>query len=266
MECFPIIYSRTKLCDYYDDFHVSPSFIDKSELLKCIRIASNESKGAKNDFNSFIVFSMKNYFVLGNYFFAYSLCDTDNSLENYCEDEVNRRIGLFCGFAAYKDEEGKLPIVSFKEYSKAYKKYIVPVWEEKNIPLVSQIPEVVNLEEEIYIPCNIKYDYAYKNCMLFGERNADETELISKNILHMAIHSDERIAFCSKISRISEIDKKVLTHVITTSTLITNIKYLERQIAIQQYNEAQRKKSIFQKLAERIKKIFGRSNYNEVKK
>lgn len=259
MELFPIIYTRTKYCDYNDNFHLSPNFINKEELLENVLIAANEFERCDDDCSIEIVFSCENYFVYGFYLLTHSFCKLDKYFENYCRDEFNRKTGIFVGFAALKNACNSIPIISLSDLAREYKKYIVPLWEEKFPLQSSQIPEPSNLKEENYNPCIIEKDYAYKQCTLFSEKNAEETKLITKNILYMAMHENMHIAYCSKVSSISDIDKRILTHAITTNDLISTIKYREQQIAIQEYNEAQRKKNIFQKLSDRLKRFFCRS-------
>lgn len=259
MNYYPIIYTRTKYCDYFDGLHVSPDFIDKEKIYECIRIASNELKFCDEHTRIDIILSSENYYIFGHFLFTQQLIEVDESLQKYCRDEGNRRTCAFLGFAALKNETQGIPKASLFDYALIYKKYIVPIWED-TLPIQSSIiPDDVVLNDISFTPFVIKCDYIYNNCGLFVDKGQKQIEEIGNDLLYIAKHSKSNIAYCSIISELSVFQEDVLTYAITTSSMISKIKYYEEQIAIERYKEAQRQKNVFQKLIEQIQRIFCRS-------
>lgn len=132
MKAFPIVYSRTKKCDFVPDFLVRPEDFDYQTANKYVHSAMNGL-----DFCSdirYAIFSVGEYSVCGGI-----ACITDilakkigKEVEDceYIKDVGGRRIQAFIGFAIKKSDitGDEIPCMTLEQFWEVYLKYLKEQW------------------------------------------------------------------------------------------------------------------------------------------
>lgn len=140
MKVYPLIYSRTKLCDYLSDFLVRPSDIDYVTAAKYVGEALEEIN--RTDIRH-AVFCAGNYVIYGgtacytNDAFIERVCaekglrSLDLDYTQYRSDKVGRPLAFFIGFAVKRSElNGEIPDIDLYGTYKIYLDYLKHQWNE----------------------------------------------------------------------------------------------------------------------------------------
>lgn len=132
MKAFPIIYSRTKNCDFVPDFLVRPEDFDYQTAIKYVNSAMKEL-----DFCSEIRYAV---FGVGEYSVCCGIaCITDILAKKvgkeaddyeYTRDIGGRRMQAFIGFAFKKTDItlDEIPCITLEQYWNVYLKYLKEQW------------------------------------------------------------------------------------------------------------------------------------------
>jgi len=165
MQYYPVIYTRTRCCDYFAGFHVRPDFIVPAEVLPYIRTATTDMDAYEHT-KKHLIISTDKMILFGIVGFIQDIGGT--TVELYARDEKNRAIFGFYGFAAKRENDfntSKIPDIQDCDIIRAYEKYVMPYWncldqdtkkaepislEEKEIA-VSPIPEEFLWNETVHV-------------------------------------------------------------------------------------------------------------------
>lgn len=144
MEAYPLIYSRTKNCDYVSGFLVRPEDLEYDTASKYVSAALNElnhSGGMRHT-----VFPVGNYIVYGgtacitaNIISAIlnekNITELDFDYQNYQTDAAGRPITFFIGFAIKKSDvgTGETPNIDLYTTYKIYLEYLKKQWSNSSI-------------------------------------------------------------------------------------------------------------------------------------
>lgn len=140
MKVYPLIYSRTKLCDYVSGFLVRPSDLNHIVATQYVSVALNEIK--YSDGLRHAVFAVEDYVIYGGTACITSslisrilkdrkITDLDYSYKEFCSDKADRPITFFIGFAIKKstiEDPTLIPYVDLYETYKIYLKYLEKQW------------------------------------------------------------------------------------------------------------------------------------------
>ena len=140
MKVFPLIYSRTKLCDYVSGFLVRPSDLDYTVATRYVSVALNEVKYSNGLRHA--VFAVGDYIIYGGTACITSalisrilkdkgIDDLDYSYKKYGSDQAGRPITFFIGFAVKRssiDNSTLIPDVDLYETYKIYLRYLEKQW------------------------------------------------------------------------------------------------------------------------------------------
>ena len=140
MKVYPLIYSRTKLCDYVSGFLVRPSDLDYTVATRYVSVALNEVKYSNGLRHA--VFAVGDYIIYGGTACITSalisrilkdrgIADLDYSYKEYGSDQAGRPITFFIGFAVKRssiNNSSLIPDVDLYETYKIYLKYLEKQW------------------------------------------------------------------------------------------------------------------------------------------
>lgn len=140
MKAYPLIYSRTKLCDYVSGFLVRPSDLNYMVATQYVSVALNEIK--YSDGLRHTVFAVGDYVIYGGTACITSalisrilkdrkITDFDYNYKEFCSDQAGRPITFFIGFAIKKstiEDTTLIPNVDLYETYKIYLKYLEKQW------------------------------------------------------------------------------------------------------------------------------------------
>lgn len=140
MKVYPLIYSRTKLCDYVSGFLVRPSDLDYTVATRYVSVALNEVKYSNGLRHA--VFAVGDYIIYGGTACVTSALisrilkdkgieDLDFSYKEYGSDQAGRPITFFIGFAVKRsniENSSLIPNVDLYETYKIYLKYLEKQW------------------------------------------------------------------------------------------------------------------------------------------
>ncbi len=140
MKVYPLIYSRTKLCDYVSGFLVRPSDLDYTVAARYVSVALDEVKYSNGLRHA--VFTVGDYIIyggtacvtsslIGRILKDRSIADLDFSYKDYGSDQAGRPITFFIGFAVKKssiENHSLIPDVDLYETYKIYLKYLEKQW------------------------------------------------------------------------------------------------------------------------------------------
>lgn len=140
MKVYPLIYSRTKLCDYVSGFLVRPSDLDYTVATRYVSVALNEVKYSNGLRHA--VFAVGDYIIYGGTACITSalisrilkdrgIADLDYSYKEYGSDQAGRPITFFIGFAVKRssiDNSTLIPDVDLYETYKIYLRYLEKQW------------------------------------------------------------------------------------------------------------------------------------------
>lgn len=140
MKVYPLIYSRTKLCDYVSGFLVRPSDLDYSAATRYVSVALNEIKYSNGLRHA--VFAVGDYIIYGGTACITSALisrilkdrgvdDLDYNYKDYGIDQAGRPITFFIGFAVKRlsiESTNIIPNVDLHDTYKIYLKYLEKQW------------------------------------------------------------------------------------------------------------------------------------------
>lgn len=140
MKVYPLIYSRTKLCDYVSGFLVRPIDLDYSVATRYVSVALNEIKHSNELRHA--VFAVGDYIIYGGTACITSalinrilkdrgISDLDYNYKDFGSDQAGRPIIFFIGFAVkrtYIESSCLIPDVDLYETYKIYLKYLEKQW------------------------------------------------------------------------------------------------------------------------------------------
>lgn len=140
MKVYPLIYSRTKLCDYVSGFLVRPSDLDYTVATRYVSVALNEVKYSNGLRHA--VFAVGDYIIYGGTACVTSALisrilkdkgieDLDFNYKEYGSDQAGRPITFFIGFAVKRssiENASLIPDVDLYETYKIYLKYLEKQW------------------------------------------------------------------------------------------------------------------------------------------
>ena len=140
MKVFPLIYSRTKLCDYVSGFLVRPSDLDYISATRYVSVALNEIK--YSDGLRHAIFAVGEYVIYGGTACITSallsrilkdrgISDLDYDYKEYGSDQAGRPITFFIGFAVKRSDiksDNHIPDVDLYETYKIYLRYLKKQW------------------------------------------------------------------------------------------------------------------------------------------
>ena len=89
MQYYPVIYTRTRCCDYFAGFHVRPDFIVPAEVLPYIRTATTDMDAYEHT-KKHLIISTDKMILFGIVGFIQDIGGT--AVELYARDEKNRAI------------------------------------------------------------------------------------------------------------------------------------------------------------------------------
>lgn len=140
MKVYPLIYSRTKLCDYVSGFLVRPSDLDYTAATRYVSVALNEVKYSNGIRHA--LFAVGDYIIYGGTACVTSalisrilkdkgIADLDFNYKEYGSDQAGRPIVFFIGFAVKRsciDNSVLIPDIDLYETYKIYLKYLEKQW------------------------------------------------------------------------------------------------------------------------------------------
>lgn len=140
MKVYPLIYSRTKLCDYVSGFLVRPDDLDYKVATRYVSVALNEVKHSNGIRHA--IFAVGDYIIYGGTACVTSalirrilkdkgMADLDFDYKEYGSDQAGRPITFFIGFAVKRssiDNSSLIPDVDLYRTYKIYLEYLEKQW------------------------------------------------------------------------------------------------------------------------------------------
>lgn len=211
MQYYPVIYTRTRCCDYFAGFHVRPDFVVPAEVLPYIRTATTDMDAYEHT-RKHIIISTNTMILFGMVGYIQDIGGSD--VELYARDEKNRAIFGFYGFAAKRGTDfhtSKIPDIQNHDIIQAYKKYVTPYW--NCLDQETQNAEPISLEEKEIAVSPIPEGF------LWNETVRVYSETDSPDCLYTALLLDALngtvLSYCSCVNDFKALKNSRFSHVVT---------------------------------------------------
>ena len=211
MQYYPVIYTRTRCCDYFAGFHVRPDFIVPAEVLPYIRTATTDMDAYEHT-KKHLIISTDKMILFGIVGFIQDIGGT--AVELYARDEKNRAIFGFYGFAAKRENDfntSKIPDIQDCDIIRAYEKYVMPYW--NCLDQDAKKAEPISLEEKEIAVSPIPEEFLW-NETVHVHSEADNPDRLYTTLLLDALNGTV-LSYCSCVNDFKALKNSRFSHVVT---------------------------------------------------
>ena len=211
MQYYPVIYTRTRCCDYFAGFHVRPDFIVPAEVLPYIRTATTDMDAYEHT-KKHLIISTDKMILFGIVGFIQDIGGT--AVELYARDEKNRAIFGFYGFAAKRENDfntSKIPDIQDCDIIRAYEKYVMPYW--NCLDQDAKKAEPISLEEKEIAVSPIPEEFLW-NETVHVHSEADNPNRLYTTLLLDALNGTV-LSYCSCVNDFKALKNSRFSHVVT---------------------------------------------------
>ena len=211
MQYYPVIYTRTRCCDYFAGFHVRPDFIVPAEVLPYIRTATTDMDAYEHT-KKHLIISTDKMILFGIVGFIQDIGGT--AVELYARDEKNRAIFGFYGFAAKRENDfntSKIPDIQDRDIIRAYEKYVMPYW--NCLDQDTQKAEPISLEEKEIAVSPIPEEFLW-NETVHVHSETDNPDRLYTTLLLDALNGTV-LSYCSCVNDFKALKNSRFSHVVT---------------------------------------------------
>ena len=211
MQYYPVIYTRTRCCDYFAGFHVRPDFIVPAEVLPYIRTATTDMDAYEHT-KKHLIISTDKIILFGIVGFIQDIGGT--AVELYARDEKNRAIFGFYGFAAKMENDfntSKIPDIQDCDIIRAYEKYVMPYW--NCLDQDTKKAEPISLEEKEIAVSPIPEEFLW-NETVHVHSETDNPDRLYTTLLLDALNGTV-LSYCSCVNDFKALKNSRFSHVVT---------------------------------------------------
>ena len=211
MQYYPVIYTRTRCCDYFAGFHVRPDFIVPAEVLPYIRTATTDMDAYEHT-KKHLIISTDKMILFGIVGFIQDIGET--AVELYTRDEKNRAIFGFYGFAAKRENDfntSKIPDIQDCDIIRAYEKYVMPYW--NCLDQDTKKAEPISLEEKEIAVSPIPEEFLW-NETVHVHSETDNPDRLYTTLLLDALNGTV-LSYCSCVNDFKALKTSRFSHVVT---------------------------------------------------
>ena len=211
MQYYPVIYTRTRCCDYFAGFHVRPDFIVPAEVLPYIRTATTDMDAYEHT-KKHLIISTDKMILFGIVGFIQDIGET--AVELYTRDEKNRAIFGFYGFAAKRENDfntSKIPDIQDCDIIRAYEKYVMPYW--NCLDQDTKKAEPISLEEKEIAVSPIPEEFLW-NETVHVHSETDNPDRLYTTLLLDALNGTV-LSYCSCVNDFKALKNSRFSHVVT---------------------------------------------------
>lgn len=211
MQYYPVIYTRTRCCDYFAGFHVRPDFIVPAEVLPYIRTATTDMDAYEHT-KKHLIISTDKMILFGIVGFIQDIGGT--AVELYARDEKNRAIFGFYGFAAKRENDfntSKIPDIQDCDIIRAYEKYVMPYW--NCLDQDTKKAEPISLEEKEIAVSPIPEEFLW-NETVHVHSETDNPDRLYTTLLLDALNGTV-LSYCSCVNDFKALKNSRFSHVVT---------------------------------------------------
>ena len=211
MQYYPVIYTRTRCCDYFAGFHVRPDFIVPAEVLPYIRTATTDMDAYEHT-KKHLIISTDKMILFGIVGFIQDIGGT--AVELYARDEKNRAIFGFYGFAAKMENDfntSKIPDIQDCDIIRAYEKYVMPYW--NCLDQDTKKAEPISLEEKEIAVSPIPEEFLW-NETVHVHSETDNPDRLYTTLLLDALNGTV-LSYCSCVNDFKALKNSRFSHVVT---------------------------------------------------
>lgn len=247
MQYYPVIYTRTRCCDYFAGFHVRPDFIVPAEVLPYIRTATTDMDAYEHT-KKHLIISTDKMILFGIVGFIQDIGGT--AVELYARDEKNRAIFGFYGFAAKRENDfntSKIPDIQDCDIIRAYEKYVMPYW--NCLDQDTKKAEPISLEEKEIAISPIPEEFLW-NETVHVHSETDNPDHLYTTLLLDALNGTV-LSYCSCVNDFKTLKNSRFSHVVTNKN---NRFRLEKEQEERLERERQERERLERERQEREKK------------
>ena len=247
MQYYPVIYTRTRCCDYFAGFHVRPDFIVPAEVLPYIRTATTDMDAYEHT-KKHLIISTDKIILFGIVGFIQDIGGT--AVELYARDEKNRAIFGFYGFAAKMENDfntSKIPDIQDCDIIRAYEKYVMPYW--NCLDQDTKKAEPISLEEKEIAVSPIPEEFLW-NETVHVHSETDNPDRLYTTLLLDALNGTV-LSYCSCVNDLKALKNSRFSHVVTNKN---NRFRLEKEQEERLERERQERERLERERQEREKK------------
>ena len=247
MQYYPVIYTRTRCCDYFAGFHVRPDFIVPAEVLPYIRTATTDMDAYEHT-KKHLIISTDKMILFGIVGFIQDIGGT--AVELYARDEKNRAIFGFYGFAAKRENDfntSKIPDIQDCDIIRAYEKYVMPYW--NCLDQDTKKAEPISLKEKEIAVSPIPEEFLW-NETVHVHSETDNPDRLYTTLLLDALNGTV-LSYCSCVNDFKALKNSRFSHVVTNKN---NRFRLEKEQEERLERERQERERLERKRQEREKK------------
>ena len=247
MQYYPVIYTRTRCCDYFAGFHVRPDFIVPAEVLPYIRTATTDMDAYEHT-KKHLIISTDKIILFGIVGFIQDIGGT--AVELYARDEKNRAIFGFYGFAAKMENDfntSKIPDIQDCDIIRAYEKYVMPYW--NCLDQDTKKAEPISLEEKEIAVSPIPEEFLW-NETVHVHSETDNPDRLYTTLLLDALNGTV-LSYCSCVNDFKALKNSRFSHVVTNKN---NRFRLEKEQEERLERERQERERLERERQEREKK------------
>lgn len=211
MQYYPVIYTRTRCCDYFAGFHVRPDFIVPAEVLPYIRTVTTDMDAYEHT-KKHLIISTDKMILFGIVGFIQDIGGT--AVELYARDEKNRAIFGFYGFAAKRENDfntSKIPDIQDCDIIRAYEKYVMPYW--NCLDQDTKKAEPISLEEKEIAVSPIPEEFLW-NETVHVHPETDNPDRLYTTLLLDALNGTV-LSYCSCVNDFKALKNSHFSHVVT---------------------------------------------------
>ena len=247
MQYYPVIYTRTRCCDYFAGFHVRPDFIVPAEVLPYIRTATTDMDAYEHT-KKHLIISTDKMILFGIVGFIQDIGGT--AVELYARDEKNRAIFGFYGFAAKRENDfntSKIPDIQDCDIIRAYEKYVMPYW--NCLDQDTKKAEPISLKEKEIAVSPIPEEFLW-NETVHVHSETDNPDRLYTTLLLDALNGTV-LSYCSCVNDFKALKNSRFSHVVTNKN---NRFRLEKEQEERLERERQERERLERERQEREKK------------
>ncbi|WP_302512445.1 hypothetical protein [uncultured Ruminococcus sp.] len=239
MQYYPVIYTRTRCCDYFAGFHVRPDFIVPAEVLPYIRTATTDMDAYEHT-KKHLIISTDKMILFGIVGFIQDIGGT--AVELYARDEKNRAIFGFYGFAAKRENDfntSKIPDIQDCDIIRAYEKYVMPYW--NCLDQDTKKAEPISLEEKEIAVSPIPEEFLW-NETVHVHSETDNPDRLYTTLLLDALNGTV-LSYCSCVNDFKALKNSRFSHVVTNKNNRFRLKKEQEERLEQERQEREKKHS-----------------------
>lgn len=263
MKVAPLVHSRTYHNDFLSGFLVRPEYFSSEDIdwaRQLIRASTADIDLMQGE--RYVVLDNGRIRIAGIVIVTEQLAERTETIidKKYLLDDKGRNVYAFIGFCMKESDIEHHIEVSYHNFMYIFKKYVIPIWEEKVI-VTQLVKEDIPISESERTKSTLSEGVKLNNTTIY-ESNPD---LDYQLFLYYLNSKQENFTFCSNITKYATLKNSVFTSLTTNPN---NIKRLK--IDIPSINQAEKDKEeetyleFKEKYKNRLRKDLYQELYNEI--